>query len=643
MAKGKIYLVALLLVASAMPVLGSTISTQIREGVYKEEVEGDLDAAIKIYEGIITAHADNQRYAAQATYRLGLCYLKKGQNDKAIEQFERIVKDYPTEKTTARKAEQQLKKLKPANKDEGSMMMGDPRKPSVIDSFPKTYSNDVSADVDKLTVTFDQPMIKENFSWVKWNYTFPETPGKPYYDEKATTCTLPVKLEPGTAYLLRINAKQYSNFMNLDGVRAQPFVLVFATKDKDGKPTTIPEEMLKFAKYINGLNPTSNKLAAENLAGQGWELWQQRKLAEAEEKFKEAIDKDAGCENAYQGLGWAQLNQGKKANAKDSFEKCIKLNANNSAALNGLGWIGHGEGKTDEAIEWWEKAVKAQPGATASLNGLTQVYMERKDYEKALKYYDMWLKVEPNKEKIREIEIQAGNIRGMKEFRDRTIKNLLKDLEDSRITQPGKFKTLNSLIEIGTPAVELLIEELDKSNNWQVAKALGAIKDKRAVGPLIRKWEKANESPMNDVIAEALGIITGNKFGKDLKAWQDWYAVTEKYITPEATLRGFMSAAADMDSKKAMSFVAVDSHDYEDIKKIFDNPKHPFNTMFKKLDNSKLEIVKVNIIDNMCSAVWRVTFKEDCDLGKATFKAGDTYDIDGNLNKSKDKWLITGI
>jgi len=114
MAKGKIYLVALLLVAAAMPVLGATLSTQIREGVYKEQVEGNLDAAIKIYEGIITAHADNQRYAAQATYRLGLCYLKKGQKDKAIEQFERIVSDYPSQKIVSRKAKTQLNKLKPA-------------------------------------------------------------------------------------------------------------------------------------------------------------------------------------------------------------------------------------------------------------------------------------------------------------------------------------------------------------------------------------------------------------------------------------------------------------------------------------------------------------------------------------------------
>jgi len=142
--------------------------------------------------------------------------------------------------------------------------------------------------------------------------------------------------------------------------------------------------------------------AAENLAAEGWKLWGQRKLTEAESKFKEAIAKNPEAEGAYQGLGWAQLNQGKKLNAKDSFEKCIKLNPQNSAALNGLGWIAHGQGDINEAIQWWEKAVEAQPGATASLSGLTQVYMEKKEYDKAIKYYEMWLKAEPDNKQAKE-------------------------------------------------------------------------------------------------------------------------------------------------------------------------------------------------------------------------------------------------
>jgi len=147
----------------------------------------------------------------------------------------------------------------------------------------------------------------------------------------------------------------------------------------------------------------NNKKEAEGLTAQGWKLWGQRKLAEAEDKFKEAIAKDPTSENAYQGLGWAQFNQGKNLNATESFEKCVKLNPSNSAALNGLGWLAHGQGDTDEAIGWWEKAVQASNGnATASLNGLTTVYMEKEEYDKAVQYYKMWLKAEPNNKQAKE-------------------------------------------------------------------------------------------------------------------------------------------------------------------------------------------------------------------------------------------------
>lgn len=159
--------------------------------------------------------------------------------------------------------------------------------------------------------------------------------------------------------------------------------------------------VLKAAQTTTSQN--QDKLQAEDLAAEGWNLWRQRKLSEAEKKFKQATEKDPTNDNAYQGLGWAQFNQGKNLNAKESFEKCIRLNPENSAALNGLGWIAKAEGNTDEAIEWWEKAVEASSGnATAAFSGLTQVYTERGDYENAVKYYKMWLNVDPDNEQTKE-------------------------------------------------------------------------------------------------------------------------------------------------------------------------------------------------------------------------------------------------
>ncbi|MHC4658003.1 MAG: tetratricopeptide repeat protein [Planctomycetota bacterium] len=145
----------------------------------------------------------------------------------------------------------------------------------------------------------------------------------------------------------------------------------------------------------------TDKMAAEDLASDGWRLWRERKLAEAEKMFKKAVQKDPTNANAWNGLGWSQMNQGKALNAKASFEKCLEINPKHPAALNGLAWIAKGEGKTDEAISHWQKAIEVSPSATAALNGLATTYMELGQYNKAAEYYEMWLKVEPDNAQVK--------------------------------------------------------------------------------------------------------------------------------------------------------------------------------------------------------------------------------------------------
>jgi len=140
----------------------------------------------------------------------------------------------------------------------------------------------------------------------------------------------------------------------------------------------------------------ADRRAAEELASEGWGLWRQRKLREAEEKFQQAVAKDPANANAWNGLGWAQFNQGKPANARRAFEKAVALEPRHAAALNGLGWIAKNAGDVDQAIQHWTAAVEFVPTATASLSGLTEVYMQRGEYEQAVKYYRMWLNAEPD-------------------------------------------------------------------------------------------------------------------------------------------------------------------------------------------------------------------------------------------------------
>ncbi len=150
---------------------------------------------------------------------------------------------------------------------------------------------------------------------------------------------------------------------------------------------------------------------------------------------------------------------------------------------------------------------------------------------------------------------------------------------------------------------------------------------------------------MKEVINEALEILTGEKSSKpDVENWNLWWLADGQYFTPEDTIKNFMAAAIALDVDNAMRFVAPDSHDYEDIKKIFEMPEHPFNEMFQKIDpDVPIEIVEAERLGKMCTAVWRMTFKEDFTIKGKTFKKGETFDLDGGLRKYDNRWLITGI
>jgi len=94
-------------------------------------------------------------------------------------------------------------------------------------------------------------MMDGSWSWTGGGETFPKTTGKIHYDESKTTCTLPVKLEPGKVYWVGINSPSHRNFKTPSRVPAQRYVILFATAGADGKATPIPEDLLASAKAIN--------------------------------------------------------------------------------------------------------------------------------------------------------------------------------------------------------------------------------------------------------------------------------------------------------------------------------------------------------------------------------------------------------
>ncbi|MCJ7776999.1 MAG: tetratricopeptide repeat protein, partial [Sedimentisphaerales bacterium] len=271
-----------------------------------------------------------------------------------------------------------------------------------------------------------------------------------------------------------------------------------------------------------------DKMASENLATEGWALWQQRKLAEAEKAFEKAVLKDPTNANAWNGLGWTQQNQGKPLNAKTSFEKCLQIQPKHAAALNGLGWIAKAQGKTDEAIGYWKKAVEATPTATAALNGLATTYMELKQFDKAVKYYRMWLKVEPDnadaKTGLEKAKSEKTNVQlevkgtGGKEL-EKIVEQAVMTISTCAETDPRVEQSLESLQGLDEQAVvKEVVNFLDSDRNTVRRSAIyilwkGNFKSIEPAVPGLQKLCSHEEEYTRGMAALALGAAkVGSSF-----------------------------------------------------------------------------------------------------------------------------------
>jgi len=244
----------LLLAVSSIAISAEVKSPAVllQEGIYAEETEGNLDKAMGIYSQIREKYNDVERISARATYQLGLCHLKKGDNKKAAELFEEVVGYYPQQTEAVKMAQEQLDKILPP---ETKISL----QPVVIKTSLENFANNVSPDVNQITITFDKTMGTNGYSWCQNNpQTFPETTGKPFFSRDKLSCTLPVKLKVGQYYRIGINTPPFFGFKSTDSQIAQEFIFIFATADANGNPTAIPEDLITEAKKINS-TPTSSE------------------------------------------------------------------------------------------------------------------------------------------------------------------------------------------------------------------------------------------------------------------------------------------------------------------------------------------------------------------------------------------------
>jgi hypothetical protein len=112
--------VLLLAAATAPAAYAKTAAELLSEGLYADEVEGNLDKAIGIYQQVIDDTAAPKNLVAQALYRQGTVYLKKKQDTEARAAFTKLVTDYSDQTEIVEKVKPILEEL--GNADPASLM-----------------------------------------------------------------------------------------------------------------------------------------------------------------------------------------------------------------------------------------------------------------------------------------------------------------------------------------------------------------------------------------------------------------------------------------------------------------------------------------------------------------------------------------
>jgi tetratricopeptide (TPR) repeat protein len=95
-------LAAMLLVCDVAQ--AKSTSEFLQQGLYAEEVDGDINTAIKTYEKVIGDASAPRNHVAQALYRQGMCYLKTRDEQAAKAVLEKLVNEYADQNEIVQKA-----------------------------------------------------------------------------------------------------------------------------------------------------------------------------------------------------------------------------------------------------------------------------------------------------------------------------------------------------------------------------------------------------------------------------------------------------------------------------------------------------------------------------------------------------------
>jgi ankyrin repeat protein len=117
MKKVYILLAGVLMITAPRLRAADALTEALQKGLFEEEANQNLDAAIKAYQDVLGRADDQRRVAATALFRLAECYRKQGKTNEATGEYRRLLRDYADQTTLVNLSRQNLTGLgsAPAN------------------------------------------------------------------------------------------------------------------------------------------------------------------------------------------------------------------------------------------------------------------------------------------------------------------------------------------------------------------------------------------------------------------------------------------------------------------------------------------------------------------------------------------------
>ena len=106
--KTKLGIIIFLLAALVASAQTNNLTTLLQHGLFEEQANRNLDAAIADYQSLATQFDQDRKIAATAIFRLGECYRAQGKTNEAAAQYQRVLRDFSDQTTLATLSRQNL-------------------------------------------------------------------------------------------------------------------------------------------------------------------------------------------------------------------------------------------------------------------------------------------------------------------------------------------------------------------------------------------------------------------------------------------------------------------------------------------------------------------------------------------------------